>query len=223
MPGNPPPFRTEREGLLLYLRQQRDGLKYAAYGLTEEQIRLRPTRSALTIGGLLKHAASTERGWTQLMVGGSGGGTEESYDDEFRVADSDTLTGLLAQLDEVAGETEAATNALESLDVTVSLPEAPWYPSDPSGYSARWILLHVLEELARHAGHADILREHIDGATMVELMAGAEGWPETEWIKPWRPPAAPSDARPPAARSDARPPDVGSGAQPTAEAGAPTG
>ena len=51
----------------------------------------------------------------------------------------------------------------------------------------RWILIHVIEELARHAGHADIIREHIDGATMYELMAGAEGWPETPWIKPWRP------------------------------------
>jgi hypothetical protein len=48
-------------------------------------------------------------------------------------------------------------------------------------------LLHLLEELARHAGHADIIREHIDGATMYELMAGAEGWPETDWLKPWRP------------------------------------
>ena len=194
MPGNPPPFSTEKEGLLLYLRQQRDGLRYAAYGLTEEQIRLRPTHSALTIGGLLKHAASTEHGWTQLMIGGSNEATEESYVQEFHVHDTDTLTGLVARLDGVAAATEAATNGLESLDVSVSLPEAPWYPQASQGYSARWILLHVLEELARHAGHADILREHIDGATMFELMAGAEGWPETEWIKPWRPPEAAADA-----------------------------
>ena len=51
----------------------------------------------------------------------------------------------------------------------------------------RWVALHLIEELTRHAGHADIIRESIDGATMYELMAGLEGWPETDWIKPWKP------------------------------------
>jgi hypothetical protein len=46
--------------------------------------------------------------------------------------------------------------------------------------------MHLLEELTRHAGHCDIIRESIDGATMYELMAGIEGWPETDWIKPWK-------------------------------------
>ncbi len=188
MPGNPPPVRTEAEGLLAYLGQQRDGLVYAAYGLTEEQIRQRPTRSALTIGGLLKHAAATERGWVQLMVGGPATADEQAYEDDFRVADADTADGLVAGLRAVGEETASAVNGLNSLEVSVRLPDAPWYPDDPAGYSARWILLHVLEELARHAGHADILREHIDGATMYELMAGAEGWPETDWVKPWKAP-----------------------------------
>ena len=47
----------------------------------------------------------------------------------------------------------------------------------------------VINELARHSGHADIIRESIDGATMYELIAGLEGWPETDWIKPWKPAA----------------------------------
>ena len=50
----------------------------------------------------------------------------------------------------------------------------------------RWVALHLIEELTRHAGHGDIIRESIDGATMYELMAGVEGWPETDWIKPWK-------------------------------------
>jgi hypothetical protein len=70
--------------------------------------------------------------------------------------------------------------------VEVQLAEGPWYPRG-GGYTARWVLLHVLEELSRHAGHADIIREHIDGATMYELMAAVEGWPANEWITPWRP------------------------------------
>lgn len=46
----------------------------------------------------------------------------------------------------------------------------------------------LLEELSRHAGHADIIREHIDGATTYELMAGVQGWPDTDWLTPYRPP-----------------------------------
>lgn len=188
MAGNPPPERDERDALLSYLVQQRDGLKNAAYGLTEEQIRLRPTKSTLTVGGLIKHAASMERGWVDLLAGrGPAADADEAYEQNFTVAADDTLTSLLDGFDDVAAATEATVNALDSLEVTTVLPPAPWYPQNPNGYSARWILLHVLEELARHAGHADILREHIDGATMYELMAGAEGWPETEWLKPWRP------------------------------------
>ena len=76
------------------------------------------------------------------------------------------------------------------LDHPVPVPKGvPWFPPDLDAWSLRWVLLHLIEETARHAGHADIVRESIDGATMYELMAGAEGWPETEWIKPWRPPS----------------------------------
>ena len=187
MPGNPPSVDTEREALVVYLRQQRDGLKYAAYGLTEEQIRLKPTASALTVGGLIKHAASMEKGWTETLIGSPDRGSEDAYFDSFSLSEHDTLQSIIADFDQVAAETEAAVAGLDDLGTRVQLPEAPWMPVDPAGFSARWILLHVIEELARHAGHADIIREHIDGATMFELMAGAEGWPETEWIKPWRP------------------------------------
>ena len=69
MPGNPPSVNTEREALVAYLVQQRDGLKYAAYGLTEEQARARPTVSELSVAGLIKHAATTEKSWIQTMTG----------------------------------------------------------------------------------------------------------------------------------------------------------
>jgi uncharacterized damage-inducible protein DinB len=186
MPGNPPSVNTEREALLAYLVQQRDGLKYAAYGLTENQARSKPTVSALSIGGLIKHVAHTEEGWIQTMRGYPANANERAYADSFTLTDSETLQSVIAYLDRVAAETEAAVAELDDLGVKVQLPRAPWYPEDPEGFSARWILLHVIEEVARHAGHADIIREHIDGATMYELMAAAEGWPETEWLKPWR-------------------------------------
>lgn len=187
MPGNPPSVNTEREALLAYLVQQRDGLKNAAYGLTEEQGRSKPTASPLTIGGLIKHVAHTEEGWIQIMLGNPANGDERAYAESFTLTDSETLQSVIADLDRVAAETEAAVAELDDLGAKVQLPKAPWYPEDPEGFSARWILLHVIEEVARHAGHADIIREHIDGATMFELMAAAEGWPETKWLKPWRP------------------------------------
>jgi Protein of unknown function (DUF664) len=190
MPGNPPPVKTEREALVAYLVQQRDGLRYAAYGLTEEQARLRPTRSALSIGGLIKHAASTEKSWIDIMVSNPAEPDQQAYENGFALGEDQTLASVIAELDQVAAGTEAAVAGLGDLGMTVQLPKAPWYPSSPDGYSARWILLHIMEELARHAGHADIIREHIDGATMYELMAGAEGWPETDWLRPWHPPAA---------------------------------
>jgi uncharacterized damage-inducible protein DinB len=187
MPGNPPLVSTEPEALVAYLVQQRDGLKNAAYGLTEEQARARPTVSALSVAGLIKHAATTEKGWIQTMIGNVGYANERAYLDSFVLTDEETLESVIADLDRVAAETEAAVASLDDLGTKVQLPKAPWYPQYAEGVSARWILLHVLEELARHAGHADIIREHIDGATMYELMAAAEGWPETDWLKPWRP------------------------------------
>jgi uncharacterized damage-inducible protein DinB len=185
MPGNPPSTDTETEALLAYLVQQRDGLTYAAFGLTEQQLRAKPTRSALSVGGLMKHAALTERGWVAILQGESRMG-EDAYLDSFALGQDDSVDSLRALLDAVGDETAAAVAGLDNLDVRVQLPDAPWYPKNSEGYQARWILLHLIEELARHAGHADIIREHIDGATMYELMAGAEGWPETDWLKPWK-------------------------------------
>ena len=121
------------------------------------------------------------------MTGNVDYANQRAYLDSFTLTEDETLESVIDDLDQVAAETEAAVTALDDLGDKVHLPAAPWSPQDPEGFSARWILLHVLEELARHAGHADIIREHIDGATMYELMGAAEGWPETDWLKPWRP------------------------------------
>jgi hypothetical protein len=63
----------------------------------------------------------------------------------------------------------------------------PWYPDDLDAWSVRWVLMHLVSETARHAGHADIVREAIDGATAFPLMAAAEGWPATPRMQPWEP------------------------------------
>ena len=192
MPGQAPPLTDERSLLLAYIAQQRDGLRHAAFGLTDDEARLTPTTGALSIGGLLKHVATTERHWMDIAVdqqrARSRAEQETSYHDGFRMREDETVAGLLAAYDEVAAETEARVGAIDDLDQPVPVPKGvPWFPQDVDAWTVRWVLLHIIEETARHAGHADIVRESIDGATMYELMAGAEGWPETEWLKPWRP------------------------------------
>jgi len=65
--------------------------------------------------------------------------------------------------------------------------DAPWFPRDIDAWSVRWVILHLINELARHSGHADIIRESIDGATMYELIAGLEDWEPQPWLTPWKP------------------------------------
>ncbi|CAN5365019.1 hypothetical protein BH09ACT7_BH09ACT7_49710 [soil metagenome] len=72
------------------------------------------------------------------------------------------------------------------LDAAVPVPQdAPWFPKDVDAWSVRWVFFHMIEELARHAGQGDIIRESIDGATLYELLAGLEGWEPTAWLTPW--------------------------------------
>ena len=192
MPGQAPPATDERELLLAYIAQQRDGVRNAAHGLTDEQARLTPTAGSLSIGGLIKHVAETESGWIDTALqrdrGGSHEERESSYEDNFRLLPDETLAEVLARYDEVAKETESVVAGIADLGQAVPVPKGvPWFPDDVEAWSVRWVLLHIIEETARHAGHADIVRESIDGATMYELMAAAEGWPATDWLKPWAP------------------------------------
>ena len=192
MPGQPPPLTDERELLLAYIEQQRDGIRFAAFGLTDEQARLAPTPSTLSIGGLVKHVTEMERGWIDTVLQRERPRSVEegvdAYEQGFRLGPDETLAEALADLDEAARETGAAMSAIPDLGQPVPVPKGvPWFPDDVDAWSVRWVLLHLIEEIARHAGHADIVREAIDGATMYELMAAAEGWPATEWLQPWQP------------------------------------
>jgi hypothetical protein len=195
VPGQAPPHRDERELLLAFIAQQRDGIKYAAYGLTDEQARLTPTAGTLSVGGLVTHVTAMERSWQQTMrgqaadggAGQDGEGGEDAYAEGFRLAPDQTLAGALEALDRAGRDTESMVREM-SLDADVPVPKGvPWFPDDVEAWTVRWVLLHLVEEIGRHAGHADIVRESIDGATMYELMAAAEGWPATEWLTPWTP------------------------------------
>jgi uncharacterized damage-inducible protein DinB len=180
----------ERDGLLSFLAQQRDVIRIAAYGLTDEQARMTPSASQLSVGGLIKHVAATERGWVDTVLQRPPSTADESdYEANFTMGPDETLADIFKLQDEVAAETEQIMADLD-LDQPVPVPDAPWYPQDVDAWSVRWVLLHLIQETARHAGHADIIRESVDGATAFPLMAAVEGWPASPWMQPWEPPAA---------------------------------
>ncbi|MCZ2524331.1 DinB family protein [Streptomyces sp. HB2AG] len=170
----------EREALLTFLASQRKALVQAALGLTEEQASSAPSASALSVAGLIKHAASCEQNWITgilLQQPDRAGADKEAWADNFRLTGDETLAGVIRHFEEVAAETERVVRELPDLDVTVPLPDAPWFPAG-SKRSARWILLHLIQEEARHAGHADIVRETVDGADSLTLAQRAAA-PET--------------------------------------------
>jgi uncharacterized damage-inducible protein DinB len=158
----------ERADLLETLGKHRSFLRYTVQGLTDEQARLRPTASELTLGGLVKHVTATERNWAAFAVGGPEAFPafdESTYADraaEFVMGPDETLEGLLAAHAEVAVRTHELVRTLPDLDAAHPLPEAPWFEQS-ARWSARRVFLHVIAETAQHAGHADILRESIDG------------------------------------------------------------
>jgi Protein of unknown function (DUF664) len=180
MPGLVPPLTDERACLLAFLGQQRSALRYAAHGLDDEQAGSRPSVSELSLGGLIKHAALVERTWTTFVATGDSGvfAVPEAYADGFRLLDGETLADVIALSDGEARHTEQVVSALTDLGAPLPATEdvVPWIPAGLV-WTPRWVLLHLIEEVARHAGHADIVRESIDGATCWALMAAAEGWP----------------------------------------------
>ena len=158
----------ERADLIDALDSHRWFLTHTVQGLTDEQARLRPTASELTLGGLLKHVAATERMWAAFVVDGPAAfpafdeSTVADWAAEFTMLPDETLDGLLAEYAEVAGRTDELVRTLPDLDAAHPLPEAPWF-TPGAQRSARRVFLHVVAETAQHAGHADILRETIDG------------------------------------------------------------
>jgi hypothetical protein len=163
----------ERADILETLAVHRQFLRHTVQGLTDDQARKRTTVSELTLGGLIKHVAETEQGWADFVVHGPesmGGDVDwseptpeliEQFTAGFRLLPDETLEGVLARYEEVARRTDELVATVD-LDLSHPLPEAPWFPKD-ARRSARRAFLHIVAETAQHAGHADIIRESLDG------------------------------------------------------------
>ena len=158
----------ERADLLSALGKQRYFLRFTVRGLTDDQAAQRTTASELCLAGLVKHVTFTERQWMEFIrIGPAAMGWDESnagdWLDGFRMLEGETLAGLLEEYDRVAAQSDGLVRALPDLDASHPLPEAPWFEQG-ARWSARRVLLHVIAETAQHAGHADIIRESLDGA-----------------------------------------------------------
>ncbi|MEV0236632.1 DinB family protein [Nonomuraea sp. NPDC050786] len=181
----PSTLDAERGDLLAALATARSALTDTVRELGDEQLGERPTASALCLGGLIKHVASMEESWLRFVLEGpsamrhdlpdgvtwadlAAGTAREipqwaiDHQNDFRMLPGETSAGILARYEQVAARTEEIIATVPDLSATHPLPEAPW--NEPGAVrSVRQVLLHLIAETAQHAGHADILRETLDG------------------------------------------------------------
>jgi uncharacterized damage-inducible protein DinB len=200
MPALASPVADERSALRAYLAYHQGAYFAVAYGLTDEQARSRPTVSELSIGGLIKHVTAMQRTWMSRVAAAPDAPPKDprpfdevagEYAEQHLMRDNETLDGLLKKFKAQNAESLRLVETAD-LDAEVPVPhEIPWFPKDLKAWSVRWVILHVINELARHSGHADIIREGIEGATMYELLAALEGWSVDGWVQPWTKPEQP--------------------------------
>ncbi|MFD9241943.1 DinB family protein [Streptomyces sp. NPDC059556] len=166
----------ERGALLNFVEAQRAAIRRSLLGLTEEQAASRPSASELSLSGLLKHVAEVELNWLRLaqQQPNERQRSQETWDEGFRLVGEETIPEIVAFWAGVAKETEEYVRSVPSLDDTFPLPKAPWFPED-GRVSVRWMLLHLVQEAGRHAGHADVIRESLDGKGSFELIAAEQG------------------------------------------------
>jgi hypothetical protein len=188
-----PASDDEITGLVRYLEQQLEALRASVIGLTEEQARMRPCRSALSIGGLLKHVTHGMRGATERLTGGATRPDEideaayTAYMGSFALTEDETAAGVLAEFDAARTEYLAAVAATDPSSASVE-PPAPWFGIfDARPSNARYYLVHQIEETARHAGHADIIREQIDGVSVPTIVLSEAGAPANDFFQPYAP------------------------------------
>ncbi|MFC6083519.1 DinB family protein [Sphaerisporangium aureirubrum] len=161
----------ERGDLLALLGKSRHFLRFTTRGLSDEQARQRTTASELCLGGLIKHVMGVERGWAGFILEGAGAMpdfsamTEEDFAEwgsQFQLLPGETLAGVLDEYAEVARRTDELVVSVPDLDLLRELPKAPWFQEE--AWSVRRAFMHIVAETAQHAGHADIIRESLDGA-----------------------------------------------------------
>lgn len=163
----------ERADLFQALANARHFLRFTVQNLSDQQAAQRTTVSELTLGGLIKHVSAVEKQWQEFMVKGRAAmawdGADftqmppeaiEAFHNEFRMQAGDTLEALLENYAQIAAATDELLAEID-LDTVHELPAAPWFVD--THWSVRRTLLHIVAETTQHSGHADIIREALDG------------------------------------------------------------
>jgi hypothetical protein len=167
-PAQTPALTPERADLLSALTKHRWLFTQTLTDLTDEQAGARTSAGELCLGGLVKHVAETEGQWAEFAVHGAAGFPSfaetdwQARADSFRMLPGETVAGVLADYAAVAARTDGLVRTID-LDLAHDLPVAPWF--EEGRWTARRVFVHVLAEVSQHAGHADLLREAIDGRT----------------------------------------------------------
>jgi uncharacterized damage-inducible protein DinB len=184
--STPATLDAERADLLDQLTEARSALIGAAEDLSDSQLGETPTASALCLGGLLKHVASMEEQWMRFITGGApamgmdlpdGVAWQDlfagnaappqwmiDHGNEFRMQPGDTGDAIRARFRAVAERTPEVVASVADLSATQPLPAVPWHQPGETR-SVRRVLIRLVQEIAQHAGHAEIIREGIDGKT----------------------------------------------------------
>jgi uncharacterized damage-inducible protein DinB len=168
-----------KDALRRYLRQAREALVWKVADLPEREARLPRTPTGTNLLGIVKHAAGVEAGYFGVTFGREWPG-EELMDDDDPQSDlyataAETRDGIIGVYRRVWTFADETIDELP-LDARGSVP---WWPPERAEVSLHQVLIHVISDLARHAGHADILREQIDGAT--GLAADRDTMPDVDW------------------------------------------
>ena len=152
----------ERSTLLAFLKWQRETLARKCAGLTPDQLRIRSVEpSSLSLLGLVRHMADVERGWFRVTLAGEQLAERYSTDDDV---DGDFNNIDAADVDEAFASWHEECNRADEIISRRAL-DATGKQRTGREVSMRWILNHMIEEYSRHNGHADLVRERIDGAT----------------------------------------------------------
>ena len=189
-----PRVASEIDFLADYLDEQFTSVRYAAYGLSDEQARVTPCTSSLSIGGLIKHISWVMTENANRDDNPSGEVSAEEFHanagdfyGSFSLTDDDDFATLVELYERTQVSLIAQIRTLDP-DAPVMAPPEPWLGRlEPTATNERFHLMHLVEEVARHAGHADIIREQLDGATAIELTFGIEGREGNDYVTPWKP------------------------------------
>lgn len=193
MPLFPTTYSTERETLLEWLDDALVNARSIVHGLTGDQLRARPLASSeLTLGWLILHIGEVAEGWLgRAAAAPEAPQTGRTLPEAFAWADAVNRVDPDATAEEILTEYDRRCAAglahlrAADLDAVVPVPEEmPWFPPGQAPFNGRWAAHHVLTEINRHSGHADILREAVDGRTMYDLIADDQGI-DMSYIDAW--------------------------------------